>query len=495
MPRRILSFEAIDPSASAVFGGKACGLARLVAAEVRVPAGFVVEATISDPGSWPEIDRNEFRRRTESLLANGKAAVRSSAIGEDAPDRSFAGLFETVLGIDTPDTALSAAGLCIASGGSERVRVYAHKTGPIPVAVIVQKQVDAHISGICFTVDPMGKDKAVLIEAVSGLGNRAASGHAEPERWRVYHTGLGTWDAHVDGKRRPGEAVLSQANLSAIAGEAMVLSDRLREPLDLEWSLDRDGRLWWLQARPITAAIQPRTFVIERCVREADDGPVTVWSNWNVRETLPEPVYPLTWSIWRDEIVPMVGCQLHGLSPDSPALPHLSGIDLVHGRLYLNVNALLAPPLIRLFARGLGSVDARAGAAIHDLVRRRVLRPRRLPVNSARLMVGLLIALPRSIMRLINALPPRRSFRRLAAAGIQISRRGSISEMNDDELIQEMCLIAHPECREIQNGLQMEGVAMLVFHLALRAFKKFPEAQRLLASGIRGTPTTDPFLP
>ena len=38
----------------------------------------------------------------------------------------------------------------------------------------------------------------------------------------------------------------------------------------------------------------------------ADDGPVTVWSNWNVRETLPDPLLPLTWTFWCDQILPMV---------------------------------------------------------------------------------------------------------------------------------------------------------------------------------------------
>jgi hypothetical protein len=96
---RIVDLSELDVGDESRFGGKACGLARLRAEGARVPECFAVEATTSDPEAWTEADRAAFRERAARLAAAGPLAVRSSAIGEDAPDRSFAGMFETVLGV------------------------------------------------------------------------------------------------------------------------------------------------------------------------------------------------------------------------------------------------------------------------------------------------------------------------------------------------------------------------------------------------------------
>src|SRR6185503_9842300 len=98
----------------------------------------------------------------------GPLAVRSSAPGEDGSARSFAGLFETVLGVCDEVTLLAAVERCITSGSSERVRAYTGETGARPVGIVVQAQIDAQVAGVCFTVDPSGRDGAVIVEAVAG---------------------------------------------------------------------------------------------------------------------------------------------------------------------------------------------------------------------------------------------------------------------------------------------------------------------------------------
>jgi pyruvate,water dikinase len=79
-----------SPEANEVarFGGKAAGLARLVAGGARVPEGFAVEATRLEPGRWPQELRKAFRARAESLLGETPVGVRSSAPEEDGARRS-----------------------------------------------------------------------------------------------------------------------------------------------------------------------------------------------------------------------------------------------------------------------------------------------------------------------------------------------------------------------------------------------------------------------
>lgn len=299
MPLRVSSLAELAACAEPAFGGKALGLARLIAAGARVPAGFAVEATTELPGTWPASEREAILEGARNLLASGSLAVRSSAVGEDSAERSFAGLFETVLHVTNEDELLAAMSRCVASGGTERVSSYAGRSEPMPVGLVIQSMVAARVAGICFTRDPTGKDGAIVIEAVPGTGDALASGHVEPQRWRLYRSGLGRWERRREG----AEGALDGSRAERIAGEALELATRAGHPLDLEWAIDAGDTLFWLQARPISTPTVSGLPDVDRAFDGADDGPVVVWSNWNVRETLPDPMSPLTWGFWRESVL------------------------------------------------------------------------------------------------------------------------------------------------------------------------------------------------
>jgi pyruvate,water dikinase len=493
MALRMMNLDDLKSGAEVIFGGKACGLARLIAAGARVPAGFAVEATTTPPAQWKEEDRDEFRRRVTQLLRSGPLAVRSSAVGEDAAERSFAGMFETVLNVSDAASALDAAARCIGSARNPRVDAYADGA-LLPVGLVVQTQLDACAAGVCFTVDPSGKDGAVLIEAVAGIGDRLVSGRAEPDRWRVYRSGLGRWEVRRDGQGNSSQALTDDA-AARIAEQATRHGGTLGCPLDLEWAVDRAGDLWWLQARPITAARPAPRFHVQRAFDGADDGPVTVWANFNVRETMPDPLMPLTWSFWRDVMHAMITDLIFGTPRSSPLFPHLLCLDLIHGRVYFNMNGILAWPVVGtlLSPRMLKLIDAEAAEVCGDLMAKGVLRPRQLPGSTTRLVLSTLRANLVALRRFAVALRPRRAMAALQtceAAMVRRRREHPLSSLSDGALLEEIRLADSPDLAPLRNGLHCEALAVFTYQLAMRAFRHYPAAAGRLTTGIPGNPTT-----
>lgn len=483
----VAGLSELGAGAAERFGGKADGLRRLLEAGARVPEGFAVGVSRVGPEGWDAETRAAFASRVAKLLAAGRVAVRSSAAGEDSAAHSFAGLLETVLDVGSVDEALEAARRVVASAAAERVAAYAPGRAPA-VGLVVQTCVAAHAAGVCFTRDPAGRDRAVVVEAVRGRGDALVSGQRDPGRYRVYRSGHGRLETHVEGDAQ----VLPLSIAELIAAEASALASRLGEPLDLEWALAEDGALSWLQARPITTLREPPAFEVERSYPASDDGPVTVWSTWNVRETLPEPLHPLTWGHWRDDLLPVVTHHLFGVPPGSAVARALAGLDLVNGRLVFNLNAMRAVPgLGSLMARMISIVDHTAGATVRRLETAGVLTPRRLPGSRAVLALRSAAASVRSTARLLHGLFPRRAMRVLAGDAAAIASRPDVASLDDATLLAELRLFSRPECRRLLTGLQMETVAMLVFGLARHAFRHHPRAVALLGSGIPAGPTTE----
>ena len=58
------------------------------------------------------------------------------------------------------------------------------------MGVLLQRQIEQRAAGVCFTRDPLGADRGLLIEAVPGRGDALVDGHSEPERWRMYVNAL-----------------------------------------------------------------------------------------------------------------------------------------------------------------------------------------------------------------------------------------------------------------------------------------------------------------
>ncbi len=208
--------------------------------------------------------------------ANGVTfvAVRSSATAEDLDGASFAGLQETYLNVSGVDQVLDAIRKCWGSLFTPRVLVYRQRKGfdhaSVRLAVLVQKMVEATVSGILFTRDPNTGENHILVEAGWGLGEAIVGGEVTPDHYvvdgatqKIVHKQIAEQKvrlvrAPAGGNRREevpaadrSRQKLSDTRLLRLVSLARVIESRYRRPMDVEWCGDADA-LYVVQARPVT---------------------------------------------------------------------------------------------------------------------------------------------------------------------------------------------------------------------------------------------------
>lgn len=217
-----------------VCGRKAATLAALRELGFDVPDGFVIPAG-AQPG------RDEIAAAL-ARLGDGPVAVRSSGLAEDLADASYAGQYDTVLNVRGADEVMAAAAACVRSADSSRVDSY---TAPAtPMAVLVQRMVDADASGVAFSANPLtGNRHEVRINATKGLGDQLVSGAIDGDEWLVA-------GEHVKAVAQPQQAIGPDV-ARRVADLARKAETARLAPQDIEWAIAGD-RLWLLQSRPIT---------------------------------------------------------------------------------------------------------------------------------------------------------------------------------------------------------------------------------------------------
>jgi pyruvate,water dikinase len=304
------------------FGGKSTSLGELIAGEIPVPPGFAVatsafHAFLEAGGLRPRIDEAMAGIRADDVgtvqaaadaiseavcttelpgdvraeIATAYAAlageagsgsepavaVRSSAVGEDSGEATFAGQQETYLWVRGADAVCDAVRDCWASTFSAPAMSYRARmaAGRAPeMGVTVQIMVDAAVSGVMFTCNPVSGDPSVVaINASWGLGLGVVGGEVTPDEYlvskvtgevvrrkvsakhieyRADPSGQGTVCVPVDEDRR-SEACLDDPALAALVAVARRVQKYFGAHQDIEWALARDGTLFVVQSRPVTA--------------------------------------------------------------------------------------------------------------------------------------------------------------------------------------------------------------------------------------------------
>lgn len=355
----------VGDGARAVIGGKAAGLARMLAAGIPVPRGYVVttdayidfvEANELEP-IMDAIVRDVDFDSPDSVEAASKAAraailgaavpasvreavvafyeevggdtfvaVRSSGIAEDMGDASFAGLYDSFLDVRGDANVVEAVQKCWASLWTARCLSYRHRLGighrEALVAVVVQEMVDADTAGVLFTANPLNaRTDEVVVNATWGLGEAIASGVVTPDEYvldqetlAVKRKVLGSKTLKItrsdtgQGTQELENSASERNAFSLSDGEVGALATVGRLAVELAGGIPQDlewarndGQFYILQSRDITGAEFMWEEELELGATRGDDDETT-WSNIWAQEFWTGAVSPLFYSIRGEEL-------------------------------------------------------------------------------------------------------------------------------------------------------------------------------------------------
>jgi len=357
MPRYVLDLQDIDQTQLAVVGGKGAHLGELSRIEgIRVPDGFCITTDAfqrimaSAPSADDRVDElsrlgmndrdairdlsAEIRRIIEAVVIpedlaaaishslsrlgeHAACAVRSSATAEDLPAASFAGQQDTFLNVAGTESVLQHVSRCWASLFTERAVIYRMRNGvdhrQVRMAVVVQRMVVPHASGILFTADPVsGNRKVSSIEASFGLGEALVSGLVNADSYQVR-------DGEIVKKSiaRQEQPALTDAQVVRLAQIGRRIETHFGRPQDIEWCLAGDD-FSIVQSRPITTLFP---------IPVTSDSENHVYVSVGHQQMMTDPMKPLGLSVWQ-------------LTTPRPMAE--SG-----GRLFVDVTRILASPASR----------------------------------------------------------------------------------------------------------------------------------------------------
>lgn len=370
-----------------IFGGKAASLAKLSQAGFRVPPFIALshKASLSFEGKLKQKPAKEFFQEIQQTISQLwkqkptlRFAVRSSALSEDGKEQSYAGMYETVLGV-SPAQVPGAVERVWASAKQERVKHYSAKSSQSGIGVVIQEMIDPDTSGVAFDGHPVsGNRSQVLISAVPGLGEGLVSGELNADNY-VFESVGEKWKrvsrevAHKSHSLRFNKQFkpvkvkipessstipsLKDKDCREVATLVRACSAHFQAPQDIEWVLKK-GTLYLVQSRPITTlAGRPDPSQQRR-----------VWDNANIVESYNGLTLPLTFSFIKDiyRRVYVEFCRILGVNESilKTNQQYFAMLGLFEGRVYYNLrnwyNVLALLPGYEINARfmeGMMGVD------------------------------------------------------------------------------------------------------------------------------------------
>jgi pyruvate,water dikinase len=278
--------------------------------EIRLISNTIQNLIIS--ASLPVEAENEIKKAYQ-ILSSSLIAVRSSCLEEDSKQLSFAGQFDSYLGISSEKDAILHTKKCWASAFSERslsYRITNHITlsvNSISMAVIFQEMIEGDKSGVTFTKNPFSEISSLVIDSVYGLGVGLVNGSIDSDHYVIskekknviekrevlkttkfkYVSRSHSIQQESVPEKEQCVSSLSDTEIFELANLGLKIEKFYGCPQDIEWTI-RDKKIYILQSRPITAPEKKQPV-----------GNINIWDNSNIVESYGGLTLPLTFTFAR----------------------------------------------------------------------------------------------------------------------------------------------------------------------------------------------------
>ena len=298
-------------------GGKGFSLIKMTQAGLAIPPGFILAVSFFRPwilqlkalnvwkaflsSSPEELSQkiNEVKAQCSNLFLTEEQisslekalslypdlhmfAVRSSSPEEDLAGASFAGGYETILGVKL-ETMFESIKKAFASCLDYRVFAYKKEKGfPIndfSIAIVIMAQIASEISGVGFSLNPLNNDyDEAVFSSNWGLGETVVAGLCNPDQYIINKVNKTLIDCKIGKKEtqiwlkpdggtfekedpRHEEQSLKDHHLKELVEQILIIEKYYNQPMDIEWAIEKEV-LYILQARPITTHLElPETMI------------------------------------------------------------------------------------------------------------------------------------------------------------------------------------------------------------------------------------------
>ncbi|MFX0058806.1 MAG: phosphoenolpyruvate synthase [Candidatus Hodarchaeota archaeon] len=253
-----------------------------ICADIR----YVIEQA-KIPDSLADEILDAYHNLIEQIGSETTFAIRSSATAEDLPDASFAGQQDTHLNISGEDQILEYILKDMASVFTTRATMYRERAGfdhfAVKLSVGVQEIAGGlsgvKSSGVMFTEDPdSGNPNVVVLRGTWGLGELIVQGVEKGDEFIVFkHSpqlqiiskslvkkeNMMVFDTEKSGtitrpveKERQKKFCLEDNQVKILSEYAIKIRKHYNRPMDIEWALGNNGKIYIVQARPETVHSQ-----------------------------------------------------------------------------------------------------------------------------------------------------------------------------------------------------------------------------------------------
>ncbi len=220
-----------------------------------------------------------YKRLQEKTEKDVKVSMRSSALGEDSRESSFAGQYHTELNVSF-NTLIDSYKKILASKYSIQAITYRFNKGlrdeDIIMCVGCMAMVEAISSGVMYSKDPDGIHNDIVINAVPGLGKAAVEGSVSPDLFVVSKKQpfqLLKKEIHIKNQEilffsnkelqtvelsepEKYEPAITDKQAYSLVKHAVILENHFNTPQDIEWAIEKDGMVRILQSRPLKQLIK-----------------------------------------------------------------------------------------------------------------------------------------------------------------------------------------------------------------------------------------------